>query len=134
MMKKAIGVVLFFSTLCAPALAGGQNGGGSSAPRSWSPAPSGHVFTAPAPVRIEPVRTPVVNNGPPAKSVAPAAPAVKVKFPQINREWAMLNNEVDHGYNPLCYRDAFHNPLPRPEFACNVNPYFTPMFFEDTNL
>ena len=132
-MKKAIGVVLFFSILAAPALAGGQSGGSGSAPRSWSPAPSGHVFSMPAPVRIEPVRAPVVNHGAPAKSVAPTEPAAKVQFPQINRQWALLNNEVDHGYNPLCFREAYH-ALPRPDFGCYVDPYYTPVYFGDTSL
>jgi hypothetical protein len=87
----------------------------------------------PVPVRIEPVRAPVINRGAPAKSVTPTVPEAKVQIPQINRQWAWLNNQVDHGYNPLCFREAYH-ALPRPDFGCNVDPYYTPTFFGDTNL
>ena len=87
----------------------------------------------PAPVRIEPVRAPVVNRRGARQIGTPAVPEAKVQIPQINRQWALLNNEIDHGYNPLCFRDAYH-ALPRPDFACNVDPYYTPMFFGDTNL
>jgi hypothetical protein len=132
MMKKAIGVVLFFSTLCAPALAGGQSGGGSSAPRSWSPAPSGHTFTMPAPVRIEPVRTPVVNNGPPQKFEATPA-RQQTYIPSKNPDAEFWQNYNRYFAETSC-RKPLYDLTPYRYRDCNVNPYYAPMFRNDTNL
>jgi hypothetical protein len=135
MMKKAIGVVLFFSMLAAPALAGGQSGGGS-APRSSSSASSGHVFTMPDAGRIEPVRTPVANHGPPAKAVAPGvSPDTKVKFPPVNRAALLWDNYTDH-IAPVCVNRHPYDVEPTQVYVaynCRVNPYYTSMFL-DTNL
>ena len=132
MMKKVIGVVLFFSTLCAPAIAGGQNGG-ISAPRTWSQAPSGPAFGMPAPVRIEPIRTPVVNNGSPQK-LAPSARR-QTPFPYENQDG--VRNWHYNPYFNTASCDFPYDTIPIRRTDCSVNPYygrgFGQMFF-DTNL
>lgn len=146
-MKKAIGVVLFFSMLAAPALAGdqrgqsggGQSGGGQSgggAPRGWSAAPAPtHVFAPMPPIRStqpDPVRAPIVNYGPPSQS---AAPETKVKLPQLSREALLWNNYTQH-VAPYCFKRHRFDVQPSAVYEaynCDVNPYYNSGFL-DTNL